>query len=104
MFLALILTICTDPGRVPQDHEYDLPEPNSEKDRLNTSMRSSRTSHVPAGALLDDLTNEEIDEDLKYKVDPTHFDFAFIKSKQGPLYQLDDSAALLKKKKKRGQP
>lgn len=26
LFLAILLTICTDPGQIPQDREFDHPE------------------------------------------------------------------------------
>lgn len=32
------------------------------------------------------LTNEEVDEDTKYPIDPLHFDLGYLKSRQGQLF------------------
>ena len=61
----------TDPGGIPADREWDLP------DDVVYQPKSYN----------EEFTNEEILEDLKDPREPAHFDYRFLRSEAGPIFE-----------------
>ena len=78
LFLSIVLTIKTDPGSIPEKHEWDLPE-NIES-LIKDMERTTQDKQEP-------FTNQEMIEDTREPTEAMHFDYKYIKSKAGPLYK-----------------
>jgi hypothetical protein len=78
LFISIVLSIKTDPGRIPEDREWDLPE-NIEE--LIKNMEQTTQDKQ------EQFTNAEMIEDSREPTETMHFDYRYIKSKAGPLYK-----------------
>ena len=81
LLVSIILVMTTNPGNIPSDREWDMPD---------DIIYEPKT-------YLEEFTNEEINEDSKDPREPAHFDYRFLRSGAGPLYEgehtLDQSSA-----------
>lgn len=93
LITAMLMTMFTDPGRIPSDMELDAPQ-NEEVERIlrdfrneqqNGSMDDSTDQGEPVKA--ETLMNRSIERFNKYPEDSIHFDFGILLSKQGPMYK-----------------
>lgn len=93
LLTAILLTMCTDPGSVPQDKEFDAPD-NQElaailkqfaKDKYDVNSDESIDTHDMT--IAEPLMNKSIERDQKYPLNSSHIDMGLILSKQGPLYE-----------------
>jgi hypothetical protein len=94
LLAALLLTICTSPGGIPQDTEWDMPDDQYLPDPAVVSDSSFATT------VQSNFENQEIVEDMLDPREQNHFDYRFIRSKAGPLYSFGDegNAPLINKK------
>lgn len=86
LFLAILMTMFTDPGRVPQDREYDLPDSMLDNQLCGNCPGNETTTLGPAEC--EKLLNEDILQDMMYPSEPIDFDFGFLGSKQGQPYSV----------------
>lgn len=94
----------TDPGQVPQDREYDLPDTMVDKEVTLRGGSGNSSDTTSFGMEHERLLNDDIIQDMMYPSEPVDFDFGFLASRQGQLYANEykdapEESALLKKKK-----
>ena len=109
LLLAILMTMCTDPGSVPQDREFDAPS-NEEVHEIvkkfsKGEVNSEDSIETIEGSVSEQLINKSLERDQKYPLNSTHIDMGLILSKQGPLYKNeygdpDDTAYLEKMHRK----
>lgn len=94
LFAAIVLTIFTHPGRIPEECEWDMIDDN----RI-TPGKFKRFAH-------EELTNEEFHDDMVDPKYPNHFYYRFIRSSAGPLLSREieeDKRKMVKKVQKLGE-
>lgn len=109
LLLAIFLTMFTDPGRVPQDKEFDAPDNDEVASILKKFARgdvcSEDSIETTDDTVTEPLMNKSLERDQKYPLNCSHIDMGLILSKQGPLYatefgDVDDTVYLEKMHRK----
>ena len=78
----------TNPGNIPEEREWDMPD-----DIIYHSK-----------AYASEFTNEEINEDLTDPREPAHFDYRFLRSNAGPIFEGEFGADSEGSQKKNAAP
>lgn len=92
LLCAILLTMCTDPGRVPQNKEFDAPDNEELAEILKkfnkgkSDVNSDDSIDTTDMTIAEPLLNKSIERDQKYPLNSSHIDMGIILSKQGPLY------------------
>ena len=79
--------MCTDPGRVPQDKEFDAPD-NQELAKILKEFKENRTDVNSEDSIdtmdmtiAEPLLNKSIERDQKYPLNSSHIDMGLILSR-----------------------